>query len=103
MSFLKQRQRLYPLTFLICLISLTGCASQSVTLVHPQSGSTVKCGAASVGIMAGLAGGFVEECLRSYERQGYVPVEKITPEQRADLERRGVLPKAEGPPTFRMD
>jgi hypothetical protein len=44
----------------------------------------------------------VEECLRSYERQGYVPVEKLTPEQRADLERRGVLPKPTEPPERTM-
>ena len=75
------------------LVILQSCASQSTMLVHPQSGATMKCGAASVGFMAGGAGGFVEECLRSYERQGYVPVERLTPEQRADLERRGVLPK----------
>ena len=90
-------RRVYPLPFLVCLIGLVSCAGQGVMLVHPQSGATVKCSAASVGIMAGVAGGFVEECLRSYERQGYVPVEKLTPEQRADLERRGVLPKSEGP------
>lgn len=86
---------------LICLIGLAGCASRSVMLVHPQSGATVRCGAAGAGIMAAAAEGIVEECLRSYGGQGYVPVEKLTPEQRADLERRGVLPKPE-PPTFRM-
>jgi hypothetical protein len=52
--------------------------------------------------MAGVADGFVEECLRSYERQGYVRVEKLTPEQRADLERRGVLPKPAEPPERTM-
>jgi len=88
--------------FLFCLLGLQSCASQGVMLVHPQSGSTMKCGAASVGFMAGVADGFVEECLRSYERQGYVPVEKLTPEQRADLERRGVLPKPAEPPERTM-
>jgi hypothetical protein len=43
--------------------------------------------------MAAAAEGIVEECLRGYGGKGYVPVEKLTPEQRADLERRGVLPK----------
>jgi hypothetical protein len=51
--------------------------------------------------MAGGAVSIVEECLRKYESQGYVDMEQLTPEQRADLERRGVLPKPE-PPTFRM-
>ena len=97
------RLAVYPLLFtVLCLLSLASCASQGVMLVHPQSGSTMKCGAASVGFMAGVADGFVEECLRSYEHQGYVRVEKLTPEQRADLERRGVLPKPAEPPERTM-
>lgn len=47
--------------------------------------------------MAGSAEGFVEGCIKGYEGQGYVPVEKLTPDQRADLERRGLLPKGEEP------
>ena len=83
------------------ITALAACASRSAMLVHPQSGATMKCGAAGVGIMAGAAEGFVEECLKRYESQGYVAMEKLTPEQRADLEKRGLLPKPE-PPTFRM-
>lgn len=85
----------------VFLAGISGCASRSVMLVHPQSGATARCGAAGVGIMAGGAVSIVEECLRKYESQGYVDMEQLTPEQRADLERRGVLPKPE-PPTFRM-
>jgi len=66
-------------------------------LVHPRSGATVRCGAAGAGIMVAAADGIVEECLRSYGGKGYVPVEKLTPEQRTDLERRGLLPKPEEP------
>ena len=86
---------------LLLMLALTGCSSQSVMLVHPQSGATVRCSATGTGVMAGAAGGVVEECSKNYERQGYVAVEKLTPQQRTDLERRGVLPKPE-PPTFRM-
>ncbi len=86
--------------FLLCL-SITSCASQSVMLVHPQSGTTIRCGAAGAGLMAGAADSLVEDCLKKYESQGYLSVEELTPAQRADLERRGVLPKPE-PPTFRM-
>lgn len=82
------------------IAALAGCASRSALLVHPQSGATVRCGAAGAGIMAGSADSLVEECLKKYERQGYVDMEHLTPEQRADLERRGLLPKPE-PPTFR--
>ena len=84
--------------FLVCLLGLTSCAAQSVRLIHPESGATATCGAAGVGIMAATAEGIVEECLRNYGGQGYVPVEKLAPDQRADLERRGVLPKPEEPP-----
>ncbi len=82
---------------LFCLLSLLSCASRSVTMVHPQSGATIRCAAAGMGMMAGGAEGFVEDCLRRYGSQGYVPEGKLTPEQRADLERRCILPKAEEP------
>lgn len=85
---------------LLAIAALEGCASRSVMLIHPQSGATVRCGAAGVGIMASSAESMVEECLKSYESQGYVAVEELTREQRADLEKRGLLPKPE-PPTFR--
>ena len=84
---------LSPLLFLI----LFGCSSQSVMLVHPQSGATIKCGATGTGMMAGAAQSLVEECSKRYESQGYVDVEKLTPQQRVDLERRGVLPKLKEP------
>ena len=89
------------LSFLVLLILFFGCMHRSVMLVHLQSGATAKCGAAGTGVMASNAQGLVEECRKKYESQGYVDVETLTPQQRADLERRGVLPKAE-PPTFRM-
>ena len=90
--------KLAPLLLLI----LFGCVSQqSVTLVHPVSGATAKCGATGSAVMAGAAGGLVEDCRKKYESQGYVDVEYLTPAQRADLERRGLMPKPE-PPTFRM-
>lgn len=78
------------LAFLASIV-IQGCASRSVMLVHPQSGSTIRCGEAGVGFMAAAVGGYVGDCLRHYEKLGYVDVEKLTPEQRADLERRGIL------------
>ena len=94
--------RLNLLCFLFCILSFQGCVSRSVFLVHPQSGSTVRCNATGAGLMAGVAEGFVEECVRSHAKEGYLTVDKLTPEQRADLEKRRVLPKPE-PPTFQMD
>ena len=75
----------------LSLLGLAACSSASVMLVQPQSGATVKCGAAGGGLMAGAASGMVDECRKKDESQGYVTVEGLTPAQRADLERRGVL------------
>lgn len=93
---MARRKRGRPARLLLLLplaLGLPACASQSVSLIHPQTGATASCGAAGVGFMAGEAGGFVEGCIKGYESRGYVPVEKLTPQQRADLERRGLLPK----------
>jgi len=83
--------------FLLVLVGLASCTTQSVMLVHPQSGATIKCGAAGAGVVAGAAAAMLEECSKKYESQGYVDVEKLTPQQRGDLERRGVLPKPQEP------
>ncbi|TMA11663.1 MAG: hypothetical protein E6J89_07060 [Deltaproteobacteria bacterium] len=93
-----RRQSLLVLFF--CILSFQGCANQSVLLVHPQSGATVRCNASGTGLMSGFAEGFVEECVTRYEKEGYLSPDKLTPEQRIDLEKRGVLPKPE-PPTTR--
>ncbi|MBI4526401.1 MAG: hypothetical protein HY695_21590 [Deltaproteobacteria bacterium] len=84
----------------LLLLTLASCSSQSMTLVHPQTGSTIRCGAVGGGIMASAVDSMMADC-RSYERQGYVRVEELTPEQRLDLERRGLLPKPD-PPATRM-
>ena len=69
------------------------CSSQTVKLVQPQSGATAECSAAGFG----FGGAWVEEslggCVRPYENRGYVRLDRLTPEQRADLERRGLLAK----------
>jgi hypothetical protein len=41
-------------------------------------------------LMAPAATGMVDECIRRYP--DYVPVERLSPGERADLERRGALP-----------
>lgn len=84
---------MWPFFPLLFFLVLSACSSQSLTLVHPQSGATVKCAATGSGIMAGWVEGLMEECAQGYEKQGYVPVNKLTPQQRADLERRGLLPQ----------
>ena len=84
-------RRFYLLLVLFFVFNF-GCASESLVLVDPQTGSTVRCGAAGSGILASAVGSSMEECLK-YEDRGYVPVEKLTPEERASLERRGLLPR----------
>jgi hypothetical protein len=78
---------------LLLILGAAGCASRSMALVHPQTGATAECRASGTGPMAATADELVGECILGYERQGYVRIEKLTPEQRAELERRGLLPK----------
>lgn len=75
--------------FLLWAAALTGCSSESVVLVNPQTGASVRCSASGAGIMAAVPPGMIEECLRKYEPQGYVTVERLTPAERAEFERRG--------------
>jgi hypothetical protein len=72
---------------------LAACAAESVLLVNPRTGASVKCAAEGSGIMAPAATGMVDDCVRRYGPDGYVPVDRLTPGERADLERRGVLPR----------
>jgi hypothetical protein len=76
------------------LLALPSCANQRVTLVHPQSGATVECTASGSGLAAAAVQQNIEDCTRQNENRGYVPLEKLTPEQREDLKRRGLLPRA---------
>ena len=70
---------------------VTACSSESIMLANPRTGATVQCGGSGWGIFAPAASGMVDECVRRYP--DYVPVERLTPGERADLERRGVLPR----------
>jgi len=89
--------RLRLCLFLFAWLALSSCASQSVMLVHPQSGSTVRCEEEGVGLLAAAVGARVQDCLESYRSKGFVRTEDLTREQRADLERKGLLPKPEEP------
>lgn len=73
-------------------LMLSNCASHSVKMIHPQSGATAECGGSGYGIGTSFSEGFVSGCMRAYENRGFIRVENLTPEQRADLERRGLLP-----------
>jgi hypothetical protein len=77
----------------ISLLSLFGCASQTVKFVQPQSGTTAECSASGFGIGAGFSDNYFTSCVRSYEERGFVKRDQLTPAQRADLEARGLMPK----------
>jgi hypothetical protein len=74
---------------LIAAVTLAACSSADIMLANPRTGATVRCGGSGWGVFAPAAGGMVDECMRRYP--DYVPVDRLTPGERADLERRGVV------------
>jgi hypothetical protein len=78
---------------ILSLVIVSGCASQSVKFVQPQSGATAECSASGFGIGAGFSDSYLTSCVRSYEGRGFVKLDQLTPAQRADLEARGLMPK----------
>jgi len=77
----------------LTLLALTGCASQTVKFIHPQTGATAECSASGFGIGASFSEGIVRGCSRAYQERGFVKLDQLTPEQRAGLEQRGLMPK----------
>jgi hypothetical protein len=74
-------------------LALSACTSQTVTMIQPQTGATAECSGSSVGFGPLFTESFVDSCARVYENRGYVALQRLTPEERASLERRGLLPK----------
>ena len=64
------------IVFASLLLAISACTSQTVKMIQPQTGATAECSGSS-----------------AYENRGYVAVQRLTPEERASLERRGLLPK----------
>ena len=87
------RPRLSSLALPFLLLASAACSSQTVKLVQPQSGATVECSASGFGFGAAWVEETLGGCAQPYESRGYVRSDRLTPEQRADLERRGLLPK----------
>lgn len=75
------------------LLALAACSSHSIMLINPQNGATAECSANGFAIGASIADGIVGGCSRAYEERGYVPLDQLRPDDRASLERRGLLPK----------
>ncbi len=63
-----------------------------MTLVNLNNGATTKCSASGAGLGTGWAQTFIDSCIARYRGMGYVPLDELTAEQRADLQKRGALP-----------
>jgi hypothetical protein len=77
----------------VSLLAMNACASQTVKMIQPKTGATAECSGSSFGIGPLFSESFVDSCARLYETRGYLPLQRLTPEERASLERRGLLPK----------
>ena len=82
-----------PVAFAVLLLALAGCTSQTVKMIQPQTGVTAECSGSSYGFGQLFTESFVDSCTRVYENRGYVALQRLTPEDRARLEQRGLLPK----------
>jgi hypothetical protein len=89
----KPRDYAEPILFVVGLLALSACMSQTVKMIQPQTGATAECSGSSYGFGQLFSESFVDSCARVYEKRGYVALQRLTPEERATLERRGLLPK----------
>jgi hypothetical protein len=87
------RPRLSSTALPLLLLASAACSSQTVKLVQPQSGAIAECSASGFGFGATWVEETLGGCISPYESRGYVRLDRLTSEQRADLERRGLLPK----------
>jgi hypothetical protein len=74
-------------------LALSACTSQTVKMIQPQTGATAECSGSSFGFGPLFTESFADSCTRVYENRGYVALQRLTPEELASLERRGLLPK----------
>lgn len=89
----KSRFYAQPIIFAALSLALSACTSQTVKMIQPRTGATAECSGSSVGFGQLFSESFVDSCARVYENRGYIPLERLTPEERATLERQGLLPK----------
>ena len=75
------------------LLATSACTGQTVKMIQPESGATAECSGSSYGFGPLFSESVVDSCSRVYQDRGYVALERLTPEQRASLEQRGLLPK----------
>ena len=87
------RCRDHVIVFAGFFLALSACTSQTVKMIQPQTGATADCSGSSYGFGQLFTESFVDSCARAYQDRGFVPLERLSPEARADLEKRGLLPK----------
>ena len=88
-----KRSKIWPVWLGALWLFVGGCSSQTVTMIQPQTGATAECSGSSYGFGPLFSESLVDSCARVYQERGYVPIERLTPEDRARLEQRGLLPK----------
>jgi hypothetical protein len=69
-----------------------GCVRASGLVVHPGTGSVIRCDAVAG---APQAEKLVARCLEEAARRGYVPLEKLSPSEEAQLKAAGFVPFSE--------
>jgi hypothetical protein len=88
--------RTWVVSMLVCAALALGpssCTSQRVEMIHPQTGATAECSGSSYGFGQLFTESLTDSCARLYQNRGYVPVERLSPEDRMRLQERGRLPK----------
>ena len=75
------------------LLATSACTGQTVKMIQPETGATAECSGSSYGFGPLFSESVVDSCSRVYQDRGYVALERLTPEQSANLEKRGLLPK----------
>lgn len=88
-----KKVRFLLITMVVPCVILSGCTSQTVTMIQPQTGATAECSGSSYGFGQLFTESFVDSCARAYERRGFVPLERLEPDDRARLEKQGLMPK----------
>ncbi|MGH7873057.1 MAG: hypothetical protein ACREQO_12655 [Candidatus Binatia bacterium] len=84
---------LESISFATLLLVPIACTGQNVKMIQPRTGATAECSGSSYGFGPLFSESVVDSCARAYENRGFIPLERLPPEDRANLEQRGLLPK----------
>ena len=85
--------KIHAIVFASFVPAIAACSSQTLKMIQPQTGATAECSGSSYGFGPLFTESVVDSCARAYANRGYVALQRLTPEDRARLEQRGLLPK----------